>query len=1235
MTQEALAPYVPRLVMNWLRDTPEAKHQRIDGTLVFADISGFTELTERLASRGTVGAEEMGDILNGVFEPLLAAAYDQGAGLLTWGGDAVLLLFDGDDHCARACAASFDMQQVLAGIGTIRTAVGRVFLRMSVGIHAGPIDALLVGNDYRQLVVTGPTASGVAHMEKIADAGEIVVSGVVAVALGLHWAAQRKGQGWLLESRPDVAPRPAPIVEVSEAVDLRTALCPPIATYLMSGAVEPEHRHITVGFVEFSGVDGLLEQEGAEALADAVEHLVVVAQRASSSNDVTLLGVDINTDGGKLILVSGAPTRVGEDETRVLSAVRSLLDSGTRLTLRAGVNNGRVFAGDYGPPFRRTYSIAGDYVNLAARLMAKAEPDQIVASPEVVARSRTRFRCTDLEPFQVKGKAELIRAISVGAFDSTPEKSNDQLPIVGRDPEMTTLLSAWQRAEAGLGQVVEVVADPGVGKTRLIQELADRTGASVLWAAGDVYGRGTPYQPMQRLLRSRLGLDADTSPEEVAARLTRTLAGLDPRILAWAPLIGLVAGVEVPETPEVAALDETFRKNRLEIATSTVLGELYPVPTVLVFEDVHFMDDATRDLAARLAADAMSRPWLVILTRRSGFPTPLRDELTVSRIALQPLREDATRELLASASTGKPLLPHAQAALVARSGGNPLFLRELSHADVDLESLPDTVEGVIAARIDRLTPTHRRLLRTAAVLGPTVDESILFRMIEAADPAELREFLLPERPGRWRFAHELVREVAYAGLPFRRRSALHAVAGEVIEGTLQTDEAAHLLSLHFAAAGRYEKAWKYSVIAGHRARSSYANADAALLFDRALAAARRAHPPAAEVAKVAEALLDCAYRVGQFDRAADALSIARRAARGDNARLAVLALKAAWISERAGALERATRWAAQGRHEAALVDGKRGQDLRARCSARTARVYYLRGRSATARRWALRALEQSSTDLHAVAEASQALSWVESVLGDFSEIDPALRAYEAYVELGDLHGQGLALIDQGVRAYFQGRWAVAVAFYAAGRDALERSGNLWNAAIPAANIAEILLDQGDYTEAREILESAMEVWRAAGARPEEAFGKYLLGRLAGAQGDFARAFSLFSESRDYFAETGETREVVLVDALIAQARLESGDIEGALLAAEDIVPRLEPGDAATPLVHRVLGRALVALGKGVEGEAAIRRALAEARARDAQHEVAFALAALDDTGFASAEEKDEQSEIATRLGLLH
>src|SRR5207237_241912 len=164
---EVLKPYVPRLLIEWIRDSPESTYRAVDGSLVFVDISGFTALTERLARKGKIGAELMRDTLDGIFRALLDEAYDWGAGLLKWGGDALLLLFDGPDHELRACRAAWEMQKTIDRVGRLRLPDGTLILRMSAGIGTGTFHFFMTGSVHHELLIAGPAMSETLLMEAI------------------------------------------------------------------------------------------------------------------------------------------------------------------------------------------------------------------------------------------------------------------------------------------------------------------------------------------------------------------------------------------------------------------------------------------------------------------------------------------------------------------------------------------------------------------------------------------------------------------------------------------------------------------------------------------------------------------------------------------------------------------------------------------------------------------------------------------------------------------------------------------------------------------------------------------------------------------------------------------------------------------------------------------------------------------------------------------------------------
>ena len=627
-TATRLTPYLPRLVLDWVTDEPGERHRTVEGTVAFVDISGFTKLSERLAAHGKVGAEELADTINRCFVELLAIAYDNGGGLLKFGGDALLLLFTDDGHQLRACHAAAGMRRALRSVGKVTVLGHRVGLRMSVGIHSGTFHFFLVGDVHRELIITGPAASTTVRMEATAEAGEIVVSQATAAALPARARGAPKGDGVLLRSLSGFEPAshraPAP---VSGSGDLAGCIPEAIRAALAAGVQEPEHRRAVVAFVHFDGTDALIESAPGEDVTRALDQLCSVAQQAARAHDVAFLGTDIDRDGGKIILTAGAPTTSGQDEHRMLLAVREIMDGAGALSVRIGVNRGSVFAGDIGPEYRRTFTVMGDTVNLAARLMAKAVAGQILASPNVVARSNVQVDTDELEPFMVKGKAEPVRALSIGRVATVRHAQPDEItPLVGRRAELETIDLAIAAVRGGEGRIVQLTGEPGVGKSRLVQELLSRASDLVaLRTSCEPYESSTPYYPFWLLVRQRLGVALDATEDAAGTALQDAAARHAPGVVPWLPLIGDVIDARVPATEETAQLDEEFRRPRAAAATVDLMRGLVPGPLVLVVEDVHWMDEASADIVLHALAQADDLPWLICLARRaeeSGFQAP-------------------------------------------------------------------------------------------------------------------------------------------------------------------------------------------------------------------------------------------------------------------------------------------------------------------------------------------------------------------------------------------------------------------------------------------------------------------------------------------------------------------------------------------------------------------------------------------------------------------------------------
>ena len=797
MTSSAeLVPFVPRLTLEWLRDEPEAIWREVDGTIAFIDISGFTAMSERLSSLGKAGAEEVTEVMNATFAALLGVAYAQGGGLLKFGGDALLLLYDGEEHAARAARAAFEMRRTLRAIGRPRTSAGAVQLKMHAGLHSGRFQFFLVGEGHRELLVTGPAATQTVQMEATSEAGEILVSGETAGALGEDSLGEDKGDGRLLRAAPEVRGTVEPLPAV-EGIPLEIAVPAPLRAQLLEiGPLEGEHRHASIAFIRFSGTDEIIETEGPEAAADALDALVRAVQAAADEHKVTFLESDVDRDGGRIILVSGAPQTFGDDEERMLRTVRAIVDTGLPLPVHIGVSEGRVFTGQVGASFRRTYTVLGDTAALAARLMARAGEDEIWVSAGALSRGGGSFASTELEPLLLKGKAEPVQAFVLGDLLAAPDRAEpsdvrEELPFFDRERERAVLGASVAPVRMGFGTLVELVGEPGIGKSRLAQELRESCAdMRQIDLRCEQYESSTPYYPFRPFLRSLLDVSLNGGGEHNRAVLSERLHAIDEELVVWAPLLAAPLDVEVAPTPEVNDLDPSFWRARLHGVMGTLLGHLLDAPTLIVFDDVHWMDDASSELLRYLGTQLPTKPWLACTTRRPGEDgfaaatgTPPLPALT---LRLDPLPEDDARALALAAAGDRRLTEEEVAALMERAAGNPLFLRELASVgekSEDSEDLPDTVEALVATRIDQLAPGDRALLRWASVLGERFSGSLIAEVLEGdSDVAagseawdRLAEFVErdPEVAGAFRFRHALIRDAAYEGLSFKRRRELH------------------------------------------------------------------------------------------------------------------------------------------------------------------------------------------------------------------------------------------------------------------------------------------------------------------------------------------------------------------------------------------------------------------------------------------------------------------------------
>jgi class 3 adenylate cyclase/tetratricopeptide (TPR) repeat protein len=1212
----------------WDRETPGTSYRELSGTLVFADISGFTKLTERLAAQGRAGAEEMSDNLDVVLSELLNAAYVHGGWLVKWGGDALLLMYDGPGHAERACTASVLMRSRIREVGLLETSVGRVRLRMSIGVHSGDFSFHLTGTVHRELLITGDAATITAQLEGEAVAGEILISPQTAALLPARCIGAEKGDGILLARDPgaDALDEGDQVGKAAGAHDSDvTGLLPElVCNHLIHGGGVGEHRQVVIAFLEYSGMARLEKEAGREGVNAALEHLVGVAMDACHHYQVSFHETDIGPDGGKFMLVAGAPQGLEEPAEAMLCALRQMFDDPGALTVRAGVTAGRAFTGCVGPVRRRSYSVKGDVVNLAARIMGKTPHGQIWALPVVVETSRTQFELSEVPRFPVKGKTGTVLVHQVGRPLARVDNNATDLPLIGRDDELTILRFALNNARQGHGSAVNVLGVMGIGKTRLIGELIDLAqDMTVLSVWAEPYRTSSPYAVVRNLFLDGLISETDSAAGQ-ADLLTRWCDAYAPELRPWLPLLAPLLGVELPETPETRDLATQFRAERTRALILDLLRIRIPGPTLIVVDNMQFADDASIELLDLIRANIAELPWLLATSGRVDADADTA-EVTTGRVLLEPMSPDESLVLIQADTDDTPLPPHVAEAVVARAEGNPLFLRQLARAAQGLstgDELPDSVESVVTARIDRLRPTAREVLRAAAVVGPTIERDLLDELLEMGSTTvsallpELDEFI-EIIDGNLYFRQVVIRDAAYEGLAYRRRAALHGQVADLLAkryGSEREDMDA-VLSLHYFHAGNFTSALAMAQTAADRAASAYANTEAASLYRRALTAAAKGDDidPAVRAA-LWESLGDVEVGLGEYASGERSYASAQRLLKGDVLAAARVSLKNA----RSSAVRSAFRLTFQRlRRISLLLEGNQSleaADLRVEIVMRRAWTQASRGDYAGARECCLAVLgavdEERCTAL--AADALGVLGIAELELGVSENDALAERALVLRQQLGDLSGLGRVHNMIGYRAYLEGRWDDAASAYAESQRMYGRIGDQVNLAVNMFNTAEILLDQGKVEEAEGYLHDAVRISKAA-APDDLAFGLALLGRAMTKKGCFDAADDFLEQARAICEAQGARADGVDTDAYRAEAILLRGDAPRALaLATETLTAatRLSELPTQAPLLHRVMGAAYDELGETTASDNEFSTALALSRRRHADHEIAFTLAAM-------------------------
>jgi class 3 adenylate cyclase len=583
---------------------------RVWGSALFLDISGFTPLTEALAQElgPQRGAEELTSVLNTVFDAVLGVLHRYGGSVLYFSGDAVTCWLDRDHgHLASSCA--LEMQAAMATVSTVRTPGGNTTeIGMKVSIATGPARRFVVGDPDVQLidVLAGDLMDRLAATEQRAQKGQVVIDGSTLDALGgLIETAIVDGEGSeRIAVVAEVAPLPEPLQLPGPYPTLprsitRQWLLPAVYERMRAGRDEflTELRPAVPMFIRFGGIDYDHDDDAQRLLDEFIRRV----QWVIDGHGGNVLTLTIGDKGAYLYIVFGSPVAHEDDAARACAAALDVLaiEGETAATgLQVGIASGRLWSGPFGHVQRKSFNCFGDATNLAARLMSAASSGQAYVTVEVARASGGRFSFEERPDFKPKGKSSVIPIRQLTGVDrrAPARDRRPQQTLVGRRGEMAQLRDLAEQAANGRGQIVALAGEAGMGKSRLADEILGslrEAGVAVHCGAAASVGGGS-YQVWQGIWTSLLRVEDEVNPTE---DLRRSLAAADPDLLPRLPLLGSVLGATIEDNELTASFDAKLRKTSLE---SLLLRYLTctagQAPLVLFLDDCHWIDPLSKDL---------------------------------------------------------------------------------------------------------------------------------------------------------------------------------------------------------------------------------------------------------------------------------------------------------------------------------------------------------------------------------------------------------------------------------------------------------------------------------------------------------------------------------------------------------------------------------------------------------------------------------------------------------------
>lgn len=1065
-----ITPFLPKRIMQ----IDPNSITKVSGSLLLSDISGFTYMCEVLSKFGKAGTEKITHILNDYFGKMIEISNKFDGDILKFGGDALLIAFygrtDKTNEMALSCARK--MMEEVSNFKSVKTEFGEFSINIKCVISTGEWYETIIGNEMRkELFLDGISVRELVKLEDEAEMGNIISSKTNVV----------------YDSK---------LKKVRNKLDYNSFLLEGLRRYSDEETIN-EYRGTSIVFINISGYD--TEYIDIKKINKIFTEIVKITEKYKGSVGKILP----HKVGSNIMLLFGAPVAYGDDIVNaVLCGMEIIKLNLPDIKINIGINTGYVYGGIIGSDLRKEYTVIGDTVNTAERLMETADR-MVIVSEETFRNVKVRLELQEIAPVYVKGKEKALRRFIPSRI---LEDKRYIFTLVGRDYEIEKISEAI-RAGSNL---VLITGEAGIGKTRLLYELKRKYNSTHKILEGSKYEMKDTFSIFKSMFEKEAMITSDDSDEVKIEKLVKLIKSTKKEeLINKIPFIStMLFGLQFPKE----FLKNIPPKLMFENLCDGIIYyiESYEQPVLIMFDDIHLMTKEETELIAYI-----TRALLVLSQKKNNFTFILsgrpvsflkesiqfEKEFKILALEINPLKVDDCERLLYQLLKNKNIPSDIKDILLKKSEGNPFYLEQIALDIIERgfiieeekewrkspsfkeEEIPINIFTAIMSRIDRLEEKTKEIIRLGSVIGLEFSQELIERItddimtLKYLQRAEEEQIVYKNLIGEieYIFRHAIIKDVVYNSILVERRKYLHNAVGETIESAHNQDLSKFfgILAFHFNHAGKWEKALEYSIKAGNKAKDEYKNEEAINYFKKAIEIIEK------ELPEKKEKLYEAYTGLGRVYYNLSSLDIARD-----------YFIKALEISEMLN-------------------------------------------------------IEKKIDTLNIISETYRHQSNYDEAL------NYALKALELSREINYAHGEAYALCYIGINNHFKNNFNEAMKFYNEALDLFKKNNEFDGVANVLNNIGGIFYSTGKLDEAEKKFKEVLEIKANIGNKKSILTTLNNIGLIYSYYGKFDEAMNYFEDYKKYSKEIGDKSSYSASLINIANIKYIYGKIKESLTINEE------------------------------------------------------------------------------------